>query len=404
MKKQNQALVISPKNRHIDTMLLEHFKNNAQVMIVLGPRQAGKTTLITRLFPDAQYFLVDNEPVLKNLETYDIHTYNQIIRPTTTTLIIDEIQLLSNPGRCAKIIHDQMSHVHLIITGSSALNIKNKTSESLAGRKIDYHVYPLTFSEYLFQKNISDSLSYTVLDTILTGNLKSKAHLFDLTYTLDTFLLYGGYPYLIENPQDEIYLENLVDSVIFKDILELELIENRKDALNLLKLLAHQMSNLINYAQLANRLQIDVRTVKKYIEIFEQSFIIFRLYPFSKNKRDEIVKSPKIYFYDTGLRNALIGNFSDIHVRTDMGALFENFIISEVYKSISYLRGSSQSSMNINFWRTKQGAEIDLVVSKSDNDLLLGVEIKYGKGSATKAFKNRYKNARVFEVNAENFY
>lgn len=369
-----------------------------QIMILLGPRQAGKTTLITRLFPDAQYFLVDNEPILKNLETYDIHTYRQIIRPDTKTLIIDEIQLLSNPGRCAKIIHDQLPDIQLIITGSSALTIKNKTSESLAGRKVEYHLYPLTFSEYLYQKNSTDALLYTVLNKILAGVGQKDAHLFDLTATLETFLLFGGYPYLIQNPQDVVYLDNLVDSVVFKDILELELIENRKDALNLLKLLAHQMSNLINYAELANRLQIDVRTVKKYIEIFEQSFIIFRLYPFSKNKRDEIVKSPKIYFFDTGLRNALIKDFSDLLLRTDRGALFENLIVSEVFKSNHY----RDHSVNLNYWRTKQGAEIDLVLS--GKDLLIGVEIKYGTGTATKVFKNRYTDAKVFEVTAENFY
>ena len=386
------------QTRHIDSTLLAHFKKNTQIMILLGPRQAGKTTLITRLFPDAQYFLVDNEPILKNLETYDIHTYRQIIRPNTKTLIIDEIQLLSNPGRCAKIIHDQLPDIQLIITGSSALNIKNKTTESLAGRKVDYHLYPLTFSEYLYQKNSTDSLSYIVLNKIFAGAGQKHAHLFDLTAALETFLLYGGYPYLIQNPQDVVYLDNLVDSVVFKDILELSLIENRKDALNLLKLLAHQMSNLVNYAELANRLQIDVRTVKKYIEIFEQSFIIFRLYPFSQNKRDEIVKSPKIYFYDTGLRNALIKDFSDLLLRTDRGALFENFIIAEVYKSNRY----KGSSVDLHFWRTKQGAEIDLVLS--EKDLVLGVEIKYGTGTATKVFKNRYTDAKVFEVTAENFY
>ncbi|OGK49422.1 hypothetical protein A3A56_03470 [Candidatus Roizmanbacteria bacterium RIFCSPLOWO2_01_FULL_40_32] len=386
------------QTRHIDSTLLAHFKKNMQIMILLGPRQAGKTTLITRLFPDAQYFLVDNEPILKNLETYDIHTYRQIIRPDTKTLIIDEIQLLSNPGRCAKIIHDQLPDIQLIITGSSALTIKNKTSESLAGRKVEYHLYPLTFSEYLYQKNSTDALLYTVLNKILAGVGQKDAHLFDLTATLETFLLFGGYPYLIQNPQDVVYLDNLVDSVVFKDILELELIENRKDALNLLKLLAHQMSNLINYAELANRLQIDVRTVKKYIEIFEQSFIIFRLYPFSKNKRDEIVKSPKIYFFDTGLRNALIKDFSDLLLRTDRGALFENLIVSEVFKSNHY----RDHSVNLNYWRTKQGAEIDLVLS--GKDLLIGVEIKYGTGTATKVFKNRYTDAKVFEVTAENFY
>jgi hypothetical protein len=189
-----------------------------------------------------------------------------------------------------------------------------------------------------------------------------------------------------------------VDSLIFKDILELDLIEDKKLAKDLLKLLAFQIGNLINYAELANGLKADQRTIKRYIEIFEQSFILFRLYPYSKNKRDEISKAAKIFFYDTGIRNALIEDFSKLESRTDKGALFENFIISEMVKQNSY----TDKNFKFFYWRTKQGSEIDVVLEKGKE--LVGLEVKYKRKAANKAFKNRYPQAKVRLVTADNFY
>ena len=155
---------------------------------------------------------------------------------------------------------------------------------------------------------------------------------------MNQILVYGLYPGMLNHPKDKLYLMNFIDSLIFKDLIELNLIENRRAALDLLKLLAYQIGNLINYSELASSLKIDQRTVKRYIEIFEQSFIIYRLNPISKNSRSEIIKSSKIYFYDIGLRNAIINNFEDINVRPDKGALFENFIISEFIKYIRVIK------------------------------------------------------------------
>ena len=141
--------------RLIDNQIQSHFVNHGrQILLLTGARQVGKTTLLTRLFPEAQYFLLDNDPVRKNFETYDVNSYHQFIRPAKNTVILDEIQHLPDPGRAAKIIYDQMPDIKLIITGSSALNIKNRAAESLAGRKIDYHLFPLTFSEYLCQTGV----------------------------------------------------------------------------------------------------------------------------------------------------------------------------------------------------------------------------------------------------------
>ena len=387
--------------RHLDKQLSEHFDHYKQVMVLLGSRQIGKTTILKKLFPQAKYFLIDNEPIKKIFETYDIQTYKTLIGKDVKHIVVDEVHLLSDPGRAVKILYDQMEDLKITITGSSSLHIKNKTGESLAGRKIDYRMYPLTFSEYLQQQNIEQKLNFNVLKKIIsseTGISAENLYQFDMENILSAVLIYGLYPFLIESPRDEKYLLNFVDSLIFKDIIELHLIENKKTASDLLKLLAFQIGNLINYSELADNLNTDQRTVKRYIEIFEKSFIIYRLYPYAKNKRDEISKSPKIYFADTGVRNAIIDNFTDLNIRPDKGALFENFIINELIKQNDY----TGKGYKFYYWRTKQGSEIDLVMEK--NDELIALEIKYKKGAINRAFKNRYPEAKQRVITAKNFY
>ena len=387
--------------RHLDIKISKHFEKYKQVLILLGSRQVGKTTIVKKIFSKADYFLVDNEPIKKIFETYDIETYKILINKNSKQIIIDEIHLLNNPGRAIKIIYDQLENLKIIITGSSSFHIKNKTGESLAGRKIDYNIYPLTFSEYLNQKGIEKDLNFNIFEKIIYDekyNPKNQLYKFDIKNILNNVLVYGQYPHLIKNPNDEKYLLNFVDSLIFKDILELNLIEDKKLAKDLLKLLAFQIGNLINYSELASSLNADHRTIKRYIEIFEQSFILFRLYPYSENKRDEIIKSAKIFFYDTGIRNSLIGDFSNLEVRADKGALFENFIISELIKQNSYF----DKNFKFYYWRTKQGSEMDIVLEKGNE--LIGVEIKYKRKVVNKAFKNRYPRAKVRIVTADNFY
>lgn len=388
-------------NRHLDTIVSQHFKKYKQVLILLGSRQVGKTTLVKKIFPQADYFLVDNEPIKKILESYDIETYKTIISERSKEIIIDEIHLLTNPGRAIKIIYDQLEDIRIIITGSSSFHIKNKTGESLAGRKIDYYIYPLSFSEYLNQKGIEKDLNFNTLEKVINPNfsqLSDEVYRFDLKNILDNVLIYGLYPHLVNSPRDEKYLLNFIDSLIFKDILELNLIDNKKLAKDLLKLLSFQIGNLINYSELATSLKADQRTIKRYIDIFEQSFILFRLYPYAKNKRDEISKSAKIFFYDTGVRNALINDFSDLNSRMDKGALFENFIISELIKQNSYL----EKNYKLYYWRTNQGSEIDLVLEKGQE--LIGVEIKYKRRAFNRAFNNRYPKAQVKMITVDNFY
>lgn len=383
--------------RLIDEKINNHFNLRKETLILLGARQIGKTTLLKRLFPKATYLLVDNETVRKGLDRYDISFYKQMFVPSTRELVIDEIHLLKDPGRCAKIIYDQIPDMKLIITGSSALHIKNKMGESLAGRKIDYFLYPLTFTEYLYQKAIISELSAKILENVENRNWGKKFGV-DFEGTLENVLVYGLYPHMVSNFNDKIYLENLSGSIIFKDLLELRSIENREGALNLLKALAYQIGKPLNVNELSSRLNLETKTINRYLNIFEQSFIIFSLTPYTKSGRDEIGKSKKYYFWDLGVRNALINNFNAVNLRDDYPKLFENFIIAEIKKENYY----KNSEFNFNYWKTVQGSEIELVLSRGGE--LIGLEIGLGGERTNKAFKNRHPKSEVFQVTPQNFF
>lgn len=385
--------------RHIDNQILSHFDKYKEVLILLGARQVGKTTILKRIYPSAKYLSVDTEPVRQILEKYDPAVYSQFFSQDDEMVIIDEVHKLSDPGRAIKIIYDQLPKYKLIITGSSAFNIKNKTSESMAGRKIDYHLYPLTLSEYLVQKGLEEKLSSVPFTNLIQHKLpKSIVRGYDRQEILNQVLVYGFYPAMLAHPNDANYLKNLVDSVIFKDLTELSLLENKAAALSLLKLLAHQIGSQVNYTELSSRLGISSVTVKRYIELFELSFILFTIKPYSTNQRDEIGKMPKIYFYDLGLRNALIENFQPISDRGDGGALFENFVIADLYKYNVY----DQLGYHFNYWRTKSGSEMDLILRK--NDEIIAVEIKNTKRRTNQAFKSRYPSATVNTISRENYW
>lgn len=385
--------------RHLENSIKSHFQKYREILVLLGARQVGKTTLLKTYFPDAFFLSVDNESVRQNLERYDSAVYRQMLPRDVDVVVIDEMHLLSDPGRAAKIIFDHIPGIKLIVTGSSSFQIKNRTGESLAGRKIDYFLFPLTFSEILYQKEIEPSLNFRIWENIKTGKKKETVYNFDLQGLLENVLTFGQYPALINNPGDEKYLLNLADSVIFKDLLELKTIGNRPAALNLLRLLAYQIGSLVNIAELASRLGIEAATVRRYLAIFEQSLIIFPLKPFTSRRRDEIGKMCKYYFYDLGLRNALIENFKPMNSRDDYGFLFENFIIAEVLKINHY----ANLGLKMNFWRTKQGSEIDLVLSDRAG-AIRAVEIKTGKSRSNTAFLNRHPQAMMSGVAPANFY
>lgn len=344
--------------------------------------------------------MVDTEPVRRALESYDPAVYRQLLRSDKDLVIIDEIQKLTDPGRAAKIFFDQIPQYKLVVTGSSAFNIKNKASESLAGRKIDYHLYPLTMSEYLVQQGLEEKLSFEFIKNLIRGEKTEKiTRTYDYKTMLNNILIYGLYPAMQSHPSDKTYLINLIDSVVFRDLIELSLLENRGAALFLLKLLAYQIGSLVNYAELAAKLGVSSRTVKRYIELFEQSYVIFKLKPYSTRRRDEIAKMPKIYFYDLGLRNALINNFEAVEARGDAGALFENFIILEFLKYNYY----GNFGYEFNFWRTKSGSEVDLVISKPGHEII-AIEVKSQQQRINRAFGLRYPKSRTVLVSKDNFF
>ena len=184
-------------NRHLETRLEQHFINNKQILSLLGARQVGKTTLLRKIFPNAVYFLLDNKPIWKIFSTYDINSYRQLLKIPSTeksvdmTVILDEIHLLEDPGQAAKIIYDQIPGIKIIITGSSAFNIKNRTAESLAGRKISYYLYPLTFNEYLHQMGVVSELKDGIFPTITEENKRNQVYPFDLKAILTYVMTYG---------------------------------------------------------------------------------------------------------------------------------------------------------------------------------------------------------------------
>ena len=386
--------------RHLDQALSDHFEKYKEILVLLGARQVGKTTIIQRIFPKATYLIVDNEPIKSALERYDPTVYRQLLNADTKWIVIDEIQKLSDPGRAAKIFFDQLPQFKLIITGSSAFNIKNKASESLAGRKIDYHLYPLSLSEYLVQNGLEDTLSFSPIEKLLKSKkIEEVIRPYDHQNILDNILVYGLYPAMQAHPRDPVYLTNLIDSVVFKDLVEMSLLENKSAALSLLKLLAYQIGSLVNYAELSSKLGIGAKTVKRYIELFEQSFIIFIIKPYSSRKRDEISKMPKVYFYDLGLRNALINNFEPISSRGDAGQCFENFIVSELWKYNYY----GNFGFNFNYWRTKSGSEIDLVLNKPGSKTI-AVEIKSKSQRVNQAFIARYPDSKMKVISRNNYW
>jgi predicted AAA+ superfamily ATPase len=386
-------------NRHLDHSLVTHLNSLKEAVILLGARQVGKTTILQRLFPAAHYLSVDNEQTRMVLDRYDISAYRQLVPAKTGILIIDEIHLLKDPGRAAKIFYDQMPQTKLLLTGSSSFAIKNRATESLAGRKIDYHLFPLTMSEYLTQTGTTTDLFYPVLRHLAASPHvpAERIYPFDIASITDFAMTHGMYPAVTNHPQKEAYLTNLVDSVVFRDLLELSLIEHRAAALSLLKLLAFQIGNLVNINELAMRVSLDAKTVRRYLSLFEQSFIIFSLYPYFRGKRKEIGKMPKIYFFDCGLRNALIGNFQPMIARADSGALFENFVISEVYKANVY----GNFGYSLHFWRTTDGSEVDLVLEKGEH--AIGVELKLQARRPNRAWLNRYPKASLLTLTPKNY-
>lgn len=324
--------------------------NSGKAIILVGARQVGKTTLIKNILSELDYLFLDaDDPTVRSLLSSPNTEEIKSLLGENKYVFIDEAQRIPEIGITLKIITDQLKNVQLFVSGSSSFELGNVLNEPLTGRKWEYELFPISWEEY--EKN--------------TGYLKSEQQ-------LENRLLYGLYPEVINNQGNEREtLKNLVNSYLYRDILAFSDIRKPEVLEKLLQALALQMGSEVNYNELAQIAGINKVTVQKYIEILEKGYIVFRLNSFSGNQRNEIKKNRKIYFYDNGIRNMIIGNFTPLDLRQDKGALWENFLISERLKQNNY----KQTYAKMYFWRTKQQQEVDFVEER--NGVISGYEIKW---------------------------
>jgi uncharacterized protein len=360
------------------TAVVEKRFLKGKVIVLIGPRQVGKTTLIHTLLKNKEYLFLDgdDDSVSERLSTANTENLRSIIG-NYKYVFIDEVQRIPNIGLKLKIIVDQIKNVQVIVSGSSAFEINNTTQEPLTGRKFEYQMFPISWTE--FEKGV--------------GFIKADQQ-------LELRLLFGMYPDVINNFGNEYeILKNLVSSYLYKDILALAGIRKSDVLQKILQALALQVGSEVSYNEIAQLVGVDKNTVNNYIDLLEKSFVIFRLTSYRKNIRNEIKANKKIYFYDNGVRNMVIGNFNNLDLRQDKGALWENFIIAERMKHLSY----TQSLARPFFWRTTTQQEIDYI--ETNADAMAAFEFKWSntkKAKLPKSFVEAY-NPSFLVVNKENF-
>lgn len=368
--------------RILQPLITERLVRGGKIIVIYGPRQVGKTTLVNQILRDMPYRVraINADELLFRdiLSSQDARQLRDLVEGHDL-LFIDEAQRIHEIGINLKIIADQMSHIRVIVTGSSSLDLADKVREPLTGRTWTFTLYPIAQCE-----------------------LAKLYSAFDLRYQLDERLVYGSYPEMFSLTGERLrrdYLNEIVASYLYKDILAMSDIRNSEKLASLLKRLAYQVGQQVSLTELGTQLQISKNTVARYIELLEQSFVIFRLKGFSKNLRKEVTKQDKIYFWDLGIRNALISDLRFPAQRNDMGQLWENFFIVERLKYLHYAYGSA----SLYFWRIQTGAEIDLI--EESNGQLTGYECKWGKAKAQipQSFAEAYPQAKFSVVTPQNF-
>lgn len=349
-----------------------------KAILIIGPRQVGKTTLIKSFLRDEDYLFFDgDDPVTRSiLDTPNTEQIKALLG-VKKIVFIDEAQRISNIGLTMKIIVDQFKDIQLWISGSSSFSLFNELNEPLTGRKWEYELFPISWEE-----------------------LESHHGVLESERQLPDRLRFGMYPDVINSPGEEIeVLQNLVNSYLYRDILSYSGIKKPDVLDKLVRALALQVGNEVNYNELSQLVGVDKNTVEKYISVLEKGYVIFRLPSYSKNVRNEIKKGRKIYFYDNGIRNMIIGSMNEISLRTDIGALWENFLISERIKQNKYKFTLAKSY----FWRTTQQQEIDYI--EEIGNTLTAFEFKWNpkrKGKISKTFTNEY-HAEGKVINSANF-
>ena len=364
--------------------VLESKLGKGKVLLLIGPRQVGKTTLLKsmleKMSPDkkTQFWNCDESDVRQFLSEANSAKLKTLVG-NADFIVIDEAQRVKDIGLTLKLIHDSFPKIQLAVTGSSSLDLSNSVNEPLTGRKFEYNLF--SFS---------------------TNELVQHTSLLEENRQLQNRLLYGFYPDVVNNPGDEKeILTNIVNSYLYKDVFEFQDIRKPAVIEKLVQSLALQVGSEVSFNELGNLLGIDVQTVQRYVDLLEKAYVIFHLRSYSKNVRNELKKSIKIYFYDNGVRNAVLSNFSPWELRSDRGSLWENFLISQRIKNNLY----HNRSYKYYFWRTTQRQEIDFI-EEAENQLF-AYEFKFsGKKARSKCpltFSNNYPDV-PFSVVTQDTY
>lgn len=352
-----------------------------KVVVICGARQVGKTTLVKEIgqkYGDYSYFSCDEPDVVTALSG---RTSTELIDflGSKRLIIIDEAQRVPNIGLTLKLLADNFPKTQFVATGSSSFDLANEISEPLTGRKRVFHLFPVSMGE------LAGTASQTE-----AGRLLEKR------------LIFGLYPEVISSKTDALAaLKEIATSYLYKDIFKFEEIKNQDVVADLVKALALQIGGEVSYNELSKLLGIDRKTVRKYVSILERAFVIFRARPWHRNKRTELGKLRKIYFYDNGLRNMLINNLNPLNLRTDVGALWENFMMSEIIKAKSFRNEES----DIHFWRTYARQEVDYIEELSGE--MIALEFKWSKDARfkiPKIFSSLYPGVPIKVISPANFW
>lgn len=368
--------------RAIEDEVLKYLRPN-KIVVLLGPRRVGKTVLIQQILNriSEPYLLLhgEDQDVRRQLEYRSTQRYKNIIGGKSL-LIIDEAQKIPEIGNVLKLMVDTIAGIKILATGSSAFDLEKFTGEPLTGRKHTFYLFGLSEKELNQTENIFEK----------EANLRNR-------------LVYGNYPELIhlEDLQErKAYLDELIKSYLLKDILEFDLIRNSEKILQLLRLIAYQLGSEVSFTELGKQLGISKNTVERYLNLLSKVYIIHSVGAWSRNLRKEIVKGKKWYFFDNGIRNALIGDMKPIENRNDVGLLWENYIISE---RIKYKQYEKMLVYNY-FWRTYDQQEIDWIEDREGK--LHAYEFKwnpYKKAKLPNLFKETYPNSEFEVISRENF-
>nr|WP_254413389.1 AAA family ATPase [Dyadobacter diqingensis] len=368
-------------DRFLEKIILDFLRPN-KVNVIVGTRRVGKTYLIQKISREASYKTLtlegEDSTTQELLAQKSIANYQRILSGVEL-LVIDEAQAIPDIGKILKLIVDQIPNIRIIVTGSSALDLSQKSGEPLTGRAYFHNLYPIAQEELNQHENPVQILS----------NLEER-------------LVYGGYPELFQLnliKERELYLKDLVTSYLLKDILTYEGIRNADKIKDLLRLIAYQVGKEVSMEELGKTLQISKNTVEKYLDLLTKVFILRKVGGFSRNLRKEVTKTSRWYFHDNGIRNALINDFRPLVLRTDVGELWENYLVSERLKYLHY----AQRQPEFYFWRTYDQQEIDWL--EYENGHLSAFEFKWTENQTKipKAFSQAYPDATFQLINRGNY-